>query len=448
MAKLKTSLHFKVYNPSEILLLPTSLDDMIGRRDLVRVVSDMIDRWDLSGLINQYSGAGTSSYHPRMLLKVLLYAYACKLFTGRKIARALRTDIHFMWLSAHNRPNFRTINNFRSGRAKETIESLFTEMLKCLLEDKYITMENYFCDGSTFLSNGNPSKIAWKKSAMRYKEIAEQKCVELFKEIDQLNAAEDSKYGDRDLDETGEQSQEITEKKITERTKKFNAVIEKTTDPKVKKRAVALKKQLEEQKGKINKYQEQINTAGERSGFNTTDSDATGMRMKDGQLLAGYNVLAGCENQLIVNFSVHQNTNDATCFKDHLDQLEKISPVMPENMVADSIYGTEENYELIETKHLNNYLKYPSLHKEEKPHYKPEPFSNPAFIYNSADDTYRCPIIKSLGFPASNWVKRKKVDTSPSLKNTSVMIVAGAPFINNAAQMWTNPIANLKSIKN
>ena len=428
MAKVKTSVHFKNYNPSENLLLPTSLDDMIGRNDLVRVVSDMVDRWDISGLINQYFGAGTSSYHPQMLLKVLLYAYSCKLFTGRKIARALRTDIHFMWISAHNRPNFRTINNFRSGRAKETIESLFAEMLKCLLEDKYVTMENYFCDGSTFLSNGNPNKIVWKNGAIRYKEIAEQKCLELFKQIDELNAAEDKMYGNFDLEETGEQSEESKEEKNAERAKRFSALIKKTTDPKKKKYAVGLKEDLQEQQEKIIKYNKQIKTAEERSGYNTTDTDATGMRMKDGRLLAGYNVLAGCENQMIVNCTVHQNTNDATCFKDHVEQLEKISPVMPDNVVADSIYGTEENFELLELKQINNYLKYPSLHKEEKPRYKPEPFSNPCFNFNASDDTYICPNKKILRFTREQKSEKKKSGHQSTIRVYKCADCSGCPF--------------------
>jgi transposase len=428
MAKVKTSVHFKNYNPSELLLLPTNLGDMIGEDDLVRVVSEMVDRWDISGLINQYSGAGTSSYHPRMLLKVLLYAYSCKLFTGRKIARALRTDIHFMWISAHNRPNFRTINNFRSGRAKETIESLFTEMLKCLLEDKYVTMENYFCDGSTFLSNGNPNKIIWKTTAKRYKLIAEEKCIELFKQIDELNAAEDKLYGNHDLEETGDQSHESKEDKNAERTKKFNALIEKSTDAKRKKHAIRLKKELQEQEEKISKYNKQITTAGERSGFNTTDTDATGMRMKDGRLMAGYNILAGCEKQMIINCSVHQNTNDATCFKDHVEQLEELSPVMPKNVVADSIYGTEENYELLENKEINNYLKYPSLHKEEKTRYKPEPFSNPCFNFNALDDTYICPNEKVLRFTGQQKSEKKKSGHQSTIKIYKCDNCSGCPF--------------------
>ncbi|WP_342089508.1 transposase, partial [Dyadobacter sp. OTU695] len=116
----------------------------------VRVVNEVVERMDVSSLVNLYEGGGTSAYHPRMLLKVLLYAYCMKIYTGRKIARALAQDIHFFWLSGMSRPDFRTINRFRSGKAKESIQVLFSSMLVFLMEHDYIKMENYFCDGSTF----------------------------------------------------------------------------------------------------------------------------------------------------------------------------------------------------------------------------------------------------------------------------------------------------------
>jgi len=99
-----------------------------------------------------------------------------KIYTGRKIAKALKHDIHFMWLAAMNRPDFRTLNNFRSGKAKECVEELFKEMLLFLSEHQYISMGNYFYDGSTL----NRYKMVWKKNAERYKQSAEEKCKELF----------------------------------------------------------------------------------------------------------------------------------------------------------------------------------------------------------------------------------------------------------------------------
>ncbi len=117
-------------------------------------------------------------------------------------------------------------------------------------------MENYFCDGSTFAADSNKNKMVWKKSAIKYKALAEEKCRELFREIDGLNEAEDKAYGNKNLEETGDQAEEITPEKIAERTKSFNEVIEKTTKAKVKRKAASLKKHLAEQKEKIVKYQQ------------------------------------------------------------------------------------------------------------------------------------------------------------------------------------------------
>src|SRR6266540_724754 len=195
MAKVKTSVVFKQYNQQQALLLPPSLTELIGEKHLVRVVNQVVEAMDITGLINLYEGGGTSAYHPRMLLKVLLYAYSVKIYTGRKIAQALGQDIHFMWLSGMSRPDFRTINYFRSSKAKEVIEILFKELLEFLLEHSYIKMENYFCDGSTFRADANQYKMVWKKNAERYKGSTEEKCRQLFKQIDELNSQEESQYG-------------------------------------------------------------------------------------------------------------------------------------------------------------------------------------------------------------------------------------------------------------
>src|SRR5690349_6731674 len=116
MAKIKSSVVFKQYNQQQALLLPPCLEELIPTKHLVRVVNEVVESMDICDLIKLYEGGGTSAYHPRMLLKVLLYAYSVKIYTGRKIAKALDENIHFMWLSGMSRPDFRTINNFRSSK--------------------------------------------------------------------------------------------------------------------------------------------------------------------------------------------------------------------------------------------------------------------------------------------------------------------------------------------
>ncbi|MDZ7645686.1 MAG: transposase [Cytophagales bacterium] len=95
MAKVKTSVIFKQYQQQQVLLLPPSLDELISPKHLVRVVNQVVESMDISDLINLYEGGGTSAYHPRMLLKVLLYAYSVKIYTGRKMARALSDLLQF-----------------------------------------------------------------------------------------------------------------------------------------------------------------------------------------------------------------------------------------------------------------------------------------------------------------------------------------------------------------
>jgi transposase len=124
------------------LMLPTNLNDVIPEKHLVRTVNEVVDvrtvnevvdELDLKPLLRQYKGGGTSSYHPRMMLKVLVYAYTQRTFSSRQIAKALRENINYMWLSGYNKPNFRTINRFRGVVMREVIEEVFTAVLDYLI---------------------------------------------------------------------------------------------------------------------------------------------------------------------------------------------------------------------------------------------------------------------------------------------------------------------------
>ncbi len=107
---------FKSYQQEQSLLFPPNISEMIPEGHLVRVVNEMINDVDRSILEAQYKGGGTSAYDPQMLLKVIIYAYTQRIFTSRQIAKALRENVNFMWLSGMNRPDFRTINRFRGGK--------------------------------------------------------------------------------------------------------------------------------------------------------------------------------------------------------------------------------------------------------------------------------------------------------------------------------------------
>src|SRR3972149_9836987 len=112
-------------HPRGQLLLPTDLDELIPGQHLVRVVDRAIEKMDLTPLLRQYKGGGTSSYHPKMMLKVLVYAYTQRTYSSRRIAKALRENVHFMWLSGQSRPDFRTINRFRGAVMRGIIQEVF-----------------------------------------------------------------------------------------------------------------------------------------------------------------------------------------------------------------------------------------------------------------------------------------------------------------------------------
>ncbi len=93
----------------------------------------MVEQIDIKPLLEKYKRGGTSSYnHPRMMLKVMVYAYAEKLYSSRWIAKAFRENVNFMWLSSGNRPDFRTINDFRGKGMREAARN--GEWYPCLWE--------------------------------------------------------------------------------------------------------------------------------------------------------------------------------------------------------------------------------------------------------------------------------------------------------------------------
>ena len=157
------------------MLLPPDLGELIPEKHMVRVISEVVDKMDLSPVIQKYKGGGTSSYHPKMLIKILIYAYATKLYSGRQIAKMLRENIHYMWLSGGSQPDFRTINRFRGSKLKGNMQEVFTEVLEYLVETGYIRLENYFLDGTKIEANANKYSFIWKKSTKKYKKKLQEK---------------------------------------------------------------------------------------------------------------------------------------------------------------------------------------------------------------------------------------------------------------------------------
>jgi transposase len=435
MKKKSTPPVFKEYTQGQVILLPTDLGAQIPPKHLVRVVNTAIEKMDLSKLLAQYKGGGTSSYHPKMLLKVLVYAYTQQVYSSRKIAKALRENIYFMWLSGNQQPDFRTINRFRSEVVKDVIEDIFTSVLELLIEEGYVKLENYFLDGTKMEANANKYSWVWGKSTKRYKRKLQEKVKELIEQIEQVNETENAEYGERDLEEMGSDktldSQKL-EQKIHELNQRLKTQQDKPQEaptgtakaevlseleqkaPKPKKRGRrgktklqkaqdALKKLEEDCLPRQKKYEDQERKLAGRNSYSKTDVDATFMRMKDdymknGQLKPGYNLQMGTEGQFVVGFSVHQRPGDPGCLVPHLIGIKERLRRLPKHVIADSAYGSEENYAYLDQEQVGNFLKYNTFGKEQHPRYKPNSFAVDQLVHDPEKDELICPAGKRLTY--------------------------------------------------
>ncbi len=386
---------FKVYNQNQQMLLPPDLDELIPKKHLVRVVNDTIDKMNIDPVMDGYKGGGTTSYYPKMLLKVLVYGYICKIYSCRKLAKALRENVYFMWLAAQNRPDFRTINNFRSGRLESTIEEIFASLLAHLIDLGYVKLEHYFVDGTKLRADANKYSWVWAKNTERYQVQLQKKIKELLKEIDATNAAEEEEYGDKDLEEMGEDSP-ISSERLQEIVDDIN---EKLADnPKARKLKSAKRKITKDLLPRLKKYEGQKQDLAGRNSCSKTDKGATFFRFKNGDLLPAYNVLAGTEQQYILNWSIHQHPTDTVSFIPHMDKLARLSPKLPLAAMGDSGFGSEENYEYLQKQGIDNYLKYNTFHQELKGKTPKNRFHKSNFTFDESDGSFLCPENRRLRF--------------------------------------------------
>lgn len=380
---------FKSYIQNQAMLLPPSLDEMIPEKHLVRVVNDTIEKLNVDPLLATYKGGGASAYHPKMLLKVLLYAYLSKLYSSRQIAKALRQDIHFMWLSGMQQPEFSILNHFRSSRLKEVIDQVFGSMVFFLLDHGYIDLTQYFVDGTKLRADANKHKVVWAKNTKRYKQKVQQNINDLLRDIERTNDEENTLYGDRDLEELGEQTT-LTSEDVKEQLNTLNQILEKTIpSPHTRQ---ALKEINTTLLPKLEKYEQQEQTLAGRNSYAKTDPDATVFRTKDDQLVPAYNVLFGTQRQFILNYSFHQrkaSENDG--LPAHVKRFHHLLGRYPALMMGDSTYGSEENYALLAAKGIGNFLKYNTFHLERTKRYQNNPYRKENFPYDAATDTYTCP---------------------------------------------------------
>lgn len=161
-------------------LLPPSVDDWLPQKHLARFVVELIDGLDLSAMSGVYRGSGSASYHPRLLLGILVYGYATGVFSSRKLERATYDSVAFRFIAANDHPDHDTIATFRRRFLKE-IEGLFVQLLLLAREMGLLKMGTVALDGTKIHANAS------KHSALSYEHAGKIE-VQLKAEVAELLA--------------------------------------------------------------------------------------------------------------------------------------------------------------------------------------------------------------------------------------------------------------------
>ncbi len=394
MQKLRTKVVFKDYSPNQILLLPPSLEEMIDPNHPVRIVNQVIDKLDLDLLIKKYKGGGCSSYHPRLLLKLVVYGYLSNQYSSRKIEQATRQNIHFMWLSAMSYPDHNTINRFRSDRLNGVLKEIFSQVVLLLVDKGIITLKEAYLDGTKIEANANRYTFVWGRSISKSKDRIKKQLDELWSYAESV-AREELENNEPDSFE------KIDQESVLRTIESIDKALKgKPVDKEIKQKLNYARKNWP---ANLKKYEQQEKTLGKRNSYSKTDPDATFMRMKEdhmlnGQLKPGYNWQISTENQCILGYTIHQTANDINTLQAHMESLKENIGKMPDTLVADAGYGSEENYEYLENNDVEAFVKYQYFHKEQCKKWRTDPYRIENLPYDQENDSYICPMGQQMTF--------------------------------------------------
>jgi transposase len=360
--KISESRNLRPYNQDQMALFPPSVRSLIEDDHLCMIVNDVVKAMDLSCLYQKVSHEGNPAYHPAMMLKILFYAYARGVFSSRNIAQAVRENIPFIFLAAWQKPDFRTINDFRKNNLEE-LGFLFAQTVQLCNQLGMVKLGHVAIDGTKIKANASDAKTydirRIEKEIKRWLEQAEA--------IDQ---AEDALYGS---DKTGDE--------IPEEIRDQGKRIEKLKE---------LKKQLEESgKEKINK----------------TDPDAVFMKTGNG-IQTSYNaqVSADTEHQVIVASDVTNQASDVEQLLPMVEQTEENTSGEIKQCSADAGYSSGENIKAMEKREIDAYIPDREYQAQQRGK-TTDDFHKEQFIYNENRDCYICPEGEPL--PFSHLQKRK-----------------------------------------
>lgn len=379
------------------LVLPLNFEVLIPGDDSVRLLSQLLEGLNYKRLYQAYSSTGRKpAVEPKILFKVLTYAYMNNIYSSRKIETACKRDINFMWLlGGCQAPDHSTIARFRKEYLADALEDLFYQMVEYLHGIGEVKFENLFVDGTKIEANANRYTFVWKKvvnknEAKMFLKI--QACIEEINLTYMTNFA-------------------ITKETLLDNLERVLAYLEeKRQQEKIEfvhgigKRKTQLQKFIENLQV-FYERQEKYDTHNQlfegRNSYSKTDPDATFMHMKDdhmrnAQLKPAYNVQIGVEGEYVTGVGVFQDRSDTATLIPFLKNMESHLKAGYQNIIADSGYESEENYLYLEEKEQIYYIKPQTYEKWKKRSFKKDISKRENMAYDSVKDEYTCHHKKQL----------------------------------------------------
>jgi len=332
---------YRSYLPEQNLLLPPSLREWLPDNHLAYFVSDVVDQLDLSAIecVYEEEDRGQPPYHPRMMTKILVYGYCVGVFSSRRIQKRLVEDVAFRVLAAGNQPDFRTIADFRKLHLA-ALEELFRQVLRITLETGTMKLGRVALDGSKVKANASKHKAMSYGRMQETEKRLREEVRKLLSQAEAADAEEDTHYG---CERRGDQLPEELQRRETriQRIREARQALE----VRAREQAQSAGKKPEEAKPKP------------KAQYNFTDPESRIMKGPDGFVQA-YNTQIAVEPnfQFIVGQTVTPAANDKQQMVPLVAAIQEQSGQKPEEVLADSGYGSEENLKYLTKKRIEGFV--------------------------------------------------------------------------------------------
>ncbi len=351
---------FRAWDVNQAWLLPPSVRELVPADDPAHLVRDLVRQdLDLSGILETYDEErGFPPYHPTMMTALLLYAYTQGVYSSRKMASACHRRVDFMAVTAMQKPDFRTISDFRK-RHLEALGGLFQQVLRLCARAGLVKLGHVALDGTKVAANASKHKaMSYDRMKKTEKELAAT-VAEWFAKADAADDAEDREYGS---DKRGDEMPDWVSDK-QKRLEKIRAAKTELEAEAKRQLAVEAEKKAKDDDGPRRpprggkKRPKKNGEPHDKAQLNFTDGDSRVLKGTTGYV-QGYNCQAAVDTtaQVIVAHSVSNAQNDVSELVPMVAQIRTHLRQTPTELSADAGYLSESNLAALTRRRIRGYI--------------------------------------------------------------------------------------------